>query len=263
MRPLLVSPVLARDRRRPRARTRRLPRWPHLDRRRRSSRRRRPLLVVGERIVGVGSDAEILARAGDRATRVDLAGRRVVPGITDSHVHFLSGGDELLAPDLRSAQSADEVARRPRDRGGARAEGHVAHERLVGPRELARRRAADRRPRSIVRAGPSGLRLASRRAHGGRERSSRCAWRASRATRPTPRAARSCATRAGEPAGVLKDNAMSLVGRHVPTGAPSQRSSARSPRWRTRPAGRHGLPRHARGYEALATYQTLKAPRPC
>ncbi|MDY6949064.1 MAG: amidohydrolase, partial [Pseudomonadota bacterium] len=43
-------------------------------------------------IVAVGSDVEILALA-DGATRViDLRGRRVIPGLNDSHTHLIRGG---------------------------------------------------------------------------------------------------------------------------------------------------------------------------
>ncbi len=70
------------------------------------------LVVVGDRIAFVGS-AEAARRWEREAARVvDLKGRRVVPGFIDSHVHLSSGGDELLAPDLRSAKSEEEFARR-------------------------------------------------------------------------------------------------------------------------------------------------------
>ncbi len=62
--------------------------------------------------MAVGSSAEIrkLATAGVRI--VDLGGRRVVPGFNDAHVHFLSGGDALACVQLRDAGSADEFRRR-------------------------------------------------------------------------------------------------------------------------------------------------------
>src|SRR5690242_287779 len=70
------------------------------------------IAIDGNRIVAVGSSAEIrkLATAGVRI--VDLGGRRVVPGFNDAHVHFLSGGDALACVQLREAGSADEFRRR-------------------------------------------------------------------------------------------------------------------------------------------------------
>ncbi|HVU91435.1 MAG TPA: amidohydrolase [Jatrophihabitans sp.] len=44
--------------------------------------------VRGDRIAAVGSDAEILASAGDGTRHVDLAGRTVIPGLIDSHTHI-------------------------------------------------------------------------------------------------------------------------------------------------------------------------------
>ena len=47
-----------------------------------------------------GSDAEAAAFAGPEAERVDLAGRFVCYGFTDSHMHLLSLGSALAAADL-------------------------------------------------------------------------------------------------------------------------------------------------------------------
>ena len=70
------------------------------------------LAVLGERIVFVGSDDDAARWRGPQTRVIELAGRRVVPGFIDSHVHFVDGGEEILAPDLRSARSEDEFARR-------------------------------------------------------------------------------------------------------------------------------------------------------
>jgi hypothetical protein len=62
-------------------------------------------------IIVVGTSAEVLALR-DAGTRViDLAGRRVVPGFIDAHVHFLGGGDELLGADLRGTPTMEAFAR--------------------------------------------------------------------------------------------------------------------------------------------------------
>ncbi len=44
--------------------------------------------VQAGRILAVGSDAEILALASSRTKTIDLGGRRVLPGLTDAHFHF-------------------------------------------------------------------------------------------------------------------------------------------------------------------------------
>jgi hypothetical protein len=43
------------------------------------------------RIAAIGGD-ELLAIAGDRTQRIDLKGRRVIPGLNDSHIHVIRGG---------------------------------------------------------------------------------------------------------------------------------------------------------------------------
>ena len=46
------------------------------------------LAVRKHRIMAVGSDAEVLALAGDATQRIDLAGKLVLPGLCDAHIHF-------------------------------------------------------------------------------------------------------------------------------------------------------------------------------
>lgn len=50
------------------------------------------LVVEGERIVSVGTDNEVLEGAAAELTKIDLHGRRVVPGLIDSHLHVIRGG---------------------------------------------------------------------------------------------------------------------------------------------------------------------------
>jgi predicted amidohydrolase YtcJ len=47
---------------------------------------------AGGRIVAVGSDAEVLGLAAPSTRTVDLQGRRVIPGLNDSHIHVIRGG---------------------------------------------------------------------------------------------------------------------------------------------------------------------------
>lgn len=50
------------------------------------------IAMMGGRILAVGSDAEVLKFAGDSTRVVDLHGRRVIPGLNDSHIHLIRGG---------------------------------------------------------------------------------------------------------------------------------------------------------------------------
>lgn len=57
--------------------------------------------VRGNRILAVGTNAEVLALARRGTRRLDLAGRTVIPGLNDAHVHALAPpGVQLNAPDF-------------------------------------------------------------------------------------------------------------------------------------------------------------------
>lgn len=62
------------------------------------------LAVAGDTIVAVGTDAEIEALAPASARKVDLAGRTVMPGLYDMHVHTYFAGQAKLS--CRFAQGA-------------------------------------------------------------------------------------------------------------------------------------------------------------
>ncbi len=79
------------------------------------------------RILGIGSDGEILAIAArdlPNAPVVDLGGRTVLPGFIDSHTHFLAGGFSLQAVDLHGIRGRDEFVRRIAERAHETGPGH-------------------------------------------------------------------------------------------------------------------------------------------
>lgn len=65
--------------------------------------------VAGGRIVFVGPDSAAGAWIGPRTTRVDLAGKMLLPAFHDSHVHPVSSGVDALDCDLRGLGTVDEV----------------------------------------------------------------------------------------------------------------------------------------------------------
>jgi predicted amidohydrolase YtcJ len=48
--------------------------------------------IADGRIVTVGTDDEVLSKASVATRRIDLRGRRVIPGLNDSHMHPIRGG---------------------------------------------------------------------------------------------------------------------------------------------------------------------------
>ncbi|MGC2658913.1 MAG: amidohydrolase [Bryobacteraceae bacterium] len=59
----------------------------------------------GNHILAVGTNEEILKWKRASSQVIDLHGHRVVPGFNDSHVHFYDGGSNLAGVQLRSAKS--------------------------------------------------------------------------------------------------------------------------------------------------------------
>ena len=59
----------------------------------------------------VGSNEEVLACAGE-AEVIDLAGKTLLPGFNDSHLHLLSYGYSLEVADLNDCKSLEELKRR-------------------------------------------------------------------------------------------------------------------------------------------------------
>jgi predicted amidohydrolase YtcJ len=70
--------------------------------------------VYGNRVMAVGTSAEVRALAGPKTRVVDAGGALVLPGFNDAHVHFLSGGFQLSSVDLRDAATPREFAERIR-----------------------------------------------------------------------------------------------------------------------------------------------------
>jgi len=74
------------------------------------------LAILGERIVAVGSNADIDQWRGANTKVIDARNRLVLPGFNDAHVHFVSGGLQLDSVDLRDANTPEEFARRISER---------------------------------------------------------------------------------------------------------------------------------------------------
>ena len=179
--------------------------------------------VTGDRITAVGH-AEVHDLAGPGTQVVDLAGRLLLPGFQDAHVHPVPAGLELTQCDLTGTRTAQDTLATVR----AYAEAHPEREWITGggwsmeafeggtpTKELLD---------SVVPDRP--VYLPNRDHHG--------AWVNSRAlelagvTRDTPDPADGRIERdaSGEPAGTLQEGAMQLVGRLTPPTTPGDRLAA-------------------------------------
>jgi predicted amidohydrolase YtcJ len=176
--------------------------------------------LAGERILAVGSNAEIERLAGPATVRVDLHGRFVAPGFNDAHLHFLV----VDTVDLADATSLADIQRRIREY----AEAHTDLPWVAGrgwtygafPGGLPDRRQLDAAvpDRPAFMTGYDG----------------HTAWANSKAlalagiTRETPDPEHGAIVRdaAGEPTGALKESAAALVRRLVPPPSDAQRHAA-------------------------------------
>jgi predicted amidohydrolase YtcJ len=69
------------------------------------------IAIEGERILAVGSDADIAPYV-TASTELVHGGALVVPGFIDSHVHFLDGGEALESVQLRDVTSREQFRER-------------------------------------------------------------------------------------------------------------------------------------------------------
>ena len=111
-------------------------------------------VVTGNRFTQVGRAADVRVPAG--ATRVNLAGKTVMPAIIDTHTH--------LEPDARDAHRRPEAARVLRRQRGA--EPRAGHDRRRRSRS-ATRRAQGRFPARRASSPPAAASRAGARTHDG------------------------------------------------------------------------------------------------
>ncbi len=172
------------------------------------------LAVSGDRIVAVGSAADIDALIGPDTRVIDARGGLVVPGFIDAHIHLLDGGRGLASVQLRDAATPAEFIARIKafaatvPAGTWITEGNWDHEQWGG--ELPRRDWID----SVTPNNPVWI----NRLDGHMSLANTAALRAANVTREVRDVAGGTIVRdsAGELTGLFKDNAMSLVGRAQP-----------------------------------------------
>ena len=70
------------------------------------------MAILRDRIVAVGSAADVDLWHGPQTKVIDAQGKLLLPGFNDAHVHFVDGGDHLSQVQLKDAASPEEFARR-------------------------------------------------------------------------------------------------------------------------------------------------------
>ena len=215
------------------------------------------LAVRAGRITFVGSNRGALALAGPRTERLDLTGKTVIAGMVDAHAHLLGLGQALRTVDLVGTRSYDEVIARVAERAKTARSGEWIRGRgwdqndwadTRFPAHAALSRAVPNHPVYLTRVdghaalvNAKALELAQ----------------VTRAT-PDPSGGRFIRDSAGNPTGVLVDNAQGVVGRVIP---PASRAELRE---QTRAAiteanrwGLTGIHDAGVGADGIAVYEEL------
>jgi predicted amidohydrolase YtcJ len=174
--------------------------------------------VKGDKILFVGSDANVQKYAGSNTRVLDLKGATVLPGLTDSHYHFLGVGARELSFNLEGTASLDDLLARVKERVASAKPG----EWIVGrgwietfwkPPIFPTRSDLDKvSPNNPVILG---------RADGHAAVANSAALKIAGIDRhtPNPFGGEISRDKGGEPNGMLLDHAQALVRSHVPSAA--------------------------------------------
>ncbi|MBE3097253.1 MAG: amidohydrolase [Planctomycetes bacterium] len=183
------------------------------------------LAVQGDRIVFVGSAAEVEALRGPQTMVIDARGRVIMPGFNDAHIHLLEGGMQLDNVDLKDAPSRAEFVRRI----GERAKTTPAGEWILGgnwdeqawtPARLPAKELID----SVTPDTP--VFVARYDLHAALANSVALKLAGVTATTPDVPGGTIVRDAKGNPTGLLKDAAMSYVYRVIPDPTPERRLRA-------------------------------------
>jgi predicted amidohydrolase YtcJ len=180
--------------------------------------------VTGERITAVGPAGELRELAGPRTEVVDLAGRLLLPGFQDAHIHPVPAGLELTQCDLTGLRTAEETVAAVR----AYAQAHPERAWILGGGWSMEAFAGGTPTKELLDAvvPDRPVYLPNRDHHG--------AWVNSRALElagigsdtPDPADGRIERDASGAPSGTLQEGAMQLVGRLAPPAGPAERLAA-------------------------------------
>lgn len=96
------------------------------------------ILLCGQRIAAVGTGKQVMGHPlAFKADKIDLEGRRVIPGIIDGHLHFAAWSEGKMAVDLSGCRSIHEVVEKLKERAASLPDGrwirgmHFDHSRFA------------------------------------------------------------------------------------------------------------------------------------
>ncbi|MFN3135043.1 MAG: amidohydrolase [Candidatus Kryptonium sp.] len=179
--------------------------------------------VLGDKIIAVGSNSEIKKYAGKNTKVVDLKKKLMLPGFIDDHTHFVSGGFQLMSVDLRNAKTPDEFALKikeyaEKNPGKWITGGDWDHELWGG--ELPRKEWIDKYTQNVP------VFVTRYDGHMGLANSLALKLAGITSETPDPPGGLIVRDENGEPTGILKDEAMTLVYKVIPEPTLEERITA-------------------------------------
>lgn len=215
------------------------------------------LAVRGGRIAFVGSNRGALALAGPRTERLDLTGRTVIAGMVDAHAHLLGLGQALRTVDLVGTRSYDEVIARVTERAKTARPGEWIRGRGWDQNDWADTRFPTHG--ALSRAVPNNpVYLTRVDGHAALVNAKALELAQVAVATPDPSGGRIIRDSAGNPTGVLVDNAQGIVGRVIPAASRTElreqtlAAIAEANRW-----GLTGIHDAGVGPEGIAVYEEL------
>lgn len=214
--------------------------------------------VSGGKITAVGSSAEVKKHIGSGTQVIDLQGKRMLPGLIDNHTHFMSGGFQLQSVDLRTAKNEGEFTRLIKERADRYPSrwitgGDWDHDNWPGSNLPTKEMIDKHTPATPVFVNRYDGHMALANSY---------VLKLAGITGKTPDPPGGTIVKdpqTGEPTGVLKDEAMGLVYRHIPNA--SEQEMIEAARLALAEARRFGLTsiQDISSGADLRVYQILKA----
>src|SRR5215470_11965130 len=181
--------------------------------------------VIGDRIVAVGSRADIDLWRGPKTKVIDAGGKLLLPGFNDAHVHFIQGGAQLEQVQLTDAATPEEFA----ERIAAQVKKTPKGEWILGGRWDETKWPKSELPtKALVDPVTGGTPIFVERYDGHEALANSAAMKLAGVSAETPDVPGGVIVRdkSGNPTGVFKDAAMSLIYKAIPPMTHEQRMRA-------------------------------------
>ena len=181
--------------------------------------------VIGDRIVAVGSVAEIDPWRGSESRVIDAHGKLLMPGFNDAHVHFTDGGAALAEVQLNDATSAEEFKRRIATQAAKTAKGEWV---LGGDWDETKWSSRQQPTAALIDDVTRSIPVFLSRYDGHQGLANSAAMKLARISAETPDVPGGVIVRdaSGTPTGIFKDAAQALIFKAIPPASHDQRLAA-------------------------------------